>query len=293
MFRRLKMKRGIVLRGEAGILAAAAVAALALVGCGAPGPFPADSLSIVVNSDIGTGTSRVQVAIVGPEGGRLGSNETPVSFEIQPADKTLDSETFAADWMWLVPDAVGLYRAEVDVPTAGVWQLTVVPESGPPLAPTGFEARDPTLAPAVGDHAPVAPIDTLATKSLEDLTTDWDPDADFYRMTLEDAFSSGRKTVVVFSTPAFCQTAICGPTLETVKTVKSEFPATNFVHVEVYTDINAPGFTPTPEFLHPALGPDYWNLPTEPWVFVVDEDGVISARFEGGLIGDDIRAVLG
>jgi hypothetical protein len=132
----------------------------------------------------------------------------------------------------------------------------------------------------------------LATKPLEALTTDSEPDEAFYQMTLEEAFSSGRQTVVVFSTPAFCRTATCGPTLDIVKQAKPAFPGVNFVHIEVYTDINAPGFAPSPEFLHPAIGPEYWNLPTEPWVFVVDERGIITARFEGALTPDDVANAL-
>lgn len=264
-----------------------------LAGCGGEDIFPQGSITVIANSDIGVGQSRIQIAVVGPTGDRLGSPDTPIEVEIQPADESLDSQTYDAQWMWLIPDVSGLYRIDADISKPGVWRLAVIPDSGDPLPNTGFEARQPTLAPDLGEPAPVAPIDTLATKPLEDLTTDPEPDPDFYRLTMEEAFTSGRKTVVVFATPAFCQTAICGPALDTVKSVKPEFPGVNFMHVEVYTDINAPGFTPGPEFLAPALGSDYWNLPTEPWVFVVDETGRVSARFEGAVTPDDIRSALG
>jgi hypothetical protein len=270
------------------------VAAVTIVSaCGNEATFPEDSFAVVANSDIGTGPSVIQVALIGPEGERLGSTDEIVQFEIAPADDPADTTRYDAEWVWTIPDVVGLYRSEMEVDDAGTWTVTVVPETGPSPAPAVFEVRDPTLAPNIGDLAPPAPTDTLASKTLGELTTDPNPDEDFYQITMEEAFGSGRMSVVVFSTPAFCRSATCGPTLDVVKEAKSEFPHVNYIHVEVYTDLNAPDFSPTPEFLAPAVGPDHWNLPSEPWVFVVDETGVITARFEGSLTSEDLQNALG
>lgn len=274
------------------LLVSSLVIALALAACGGESAFPDQSLTVVANSDIGAGTSRLQVGAVSPEGERLGGPDIPVSLVVEASDGTSEQATYPAEWMWLIPDVVGLYRADVELPSPGVWAVAVQPEDGDALTPAVFQVRTETFAPNIGDPAPVAPIETLATMPLEALTTDTEPDEDFYRMTMDEAFNSGRETVVVFSTPAFCQTATCGPTLNIVKQAKPDFPDVNFIHVEVYTDINAPGFTPTLEFLHPSLGPEYWNLPTEPWVFVVDENGIITARFEGALTAEDVAGAL-
>ena len=255
-------------------------------------PFPEGSVTIVANADIGVGASRVQVGVVGPDGDRLGGPDVPVSFRIAAAGGG-ETVEYDAEWIWLIEDIVGLYKTEATFDTPGVWTVSVAPEAGTPLPATGFQVFESTFAPNVGDAAPPAPIDTLATKPLEQLTTDPKPDEDFYRLTLEEAFGSGRTTVVVFSTPAFCRTATCGPTLDIAKQVKPEYPDVNFVHVEVYTDLQSPDFQPTPEFLAPALGAEFWNLPTEPWVFVVDEDGIVTARFEGTATTEDLRTSLG
>ncbi len=264
-----------------------------LTACGSEtSPFPEGSVTIVANVDIGVGESRIQVGVVGPDGDRLGGPDVPVSLEIAATDGG-EPVVYDAEWVWLLEDVVGLYKTEAVFETPGVWTVSVAPESGTPLPATGFQVLDATFAPDVGDVAPVAPIDTLATKPLDQLTTDPNPDEDFYRQTLEEAFSSGRSTVVVFSTPAFCRTASCGPALDIVKGVKAEYPDVNFVHVEVYTDLQSPDFQPSPEFLAPALGAEYWNLPTEPWVFVVDADGIVTARFEGTATTEDLRSSLG
>ncbi len=263
-----------------------------LVSCGGESAFPSDSLTIVANSDLAIGKARLQVGVVHPVDGRLGGPDTPISVEISPSDANSNAATYPAEWLWLIPEVTGLYFAEVELPTSGLWDARVVAE-GSEVEPTTFLVNEKSIAPNIGDLAPIAPIETLADNPIDELTTDPDPDLNFYRWTMEEAFTSGKKTVVVFSTPAFCQSATCGPTLDIVKQAAVDFPSQNFIHVEVYTDINAPNFTPTAEFLNPALGPDYWNLPSEPWVFVVDEQGVVIARFEGALTTNDVVSALG
>jgi hypothetical protein len=111
-------------------------------------------------------------------------------------------------------------------------------------------------------------------------------------MTLTEALDSGRPTVLIFSTPAYCLTATCGPLLDTVKDLAPGYPEVNFIHIEVYTGLNQPDFAPDPAHLAPAAGAAYWNLPSEPWVFVIDETGTVIARFEGAVTGDELVSAL-
>jgi hypothetical protein len=62
----------------------------------------------------------------------------------------------------------------------------------------------------------------------------------------------------------------------------------NFVHVEIYENLDAT----TPEELRVVEAVDAWRLPSEPWVFVVDDAGLIAVRFEGAVDPDELRAVL-
>ncbi len=81
--------------------------------------------------------------------------------------------------------------------------------------------------------------------------------------------------------------------LDTVKEVAPDYPDVNFIHIEVYTGFNEPGFAPDPAHLAPAVGADYWNLPSEPWVFVMDGQGVVTGRFEGVMAAEELTALLG
>jgi hypothetical protein len=71
-----------------------------------------------------------------------------------------------------------------------------------------------------------------------------------------------------------------------VDEARKEFAArgVRFIHVEVYTD-NDPDKGVNPWMRE-------WNLQTEPWVFVVDADGKIAAKFEGSASADELRAAI-
>ena len=103
---------------------------------------------------------------------------------------------------------------------------------------------------------------------------------------MAEAVTSGRSSVITFATPRFCSTGICQPTLELMRALAPSYPEVNFLHVEVFTNINDPDNI----VLAPAV--EEWGLPTEPWVFVVDENGVITGRFEGLVSEEELAELL-
>ena len=78
--------------------------------------------------------------------------------------------------------------------------------------------------------------------------------------------------------------------LETVKGMMSQFPDVNWLHVEVYEGFNETGFEPTTNYLVEAV--KVYNLPSEPWAFVMDEQGIIEARLEGAFDAVELAAIL-
>jgi hypothetical protein len=262
-----------------------ALAALAMVGSlaacssGASEAFPEGALAVVASSDVAVGSDRLLVGVSLPDATRLGSPDDGVSIEIAPLDGPEDVRTFPADFIWIVPDAVGIYRAQIETDRPGAWSVTVVPDDGAVVAPSALQVKAESLTPAVGSTAIAVATPTLEDSGIEELSTDPDPDPAFYEISLDEAFASGRPTVVVFATPAFCQTAACGPMLDNVKHIADGYPDVNFVHVEVYQGFTEPGFAPDGAHLAPAV--QAWGLPSEPWVFVVDGEGTIVAKFEG------------
>ena len=76
--------------------------------------------------------------------------------------------------------------------------------------------------------------------------------------------------------------------LEVVEEVFAEVEDVEFVHVEVYTnlqDLSSGELELAPAILE-------WGLPSEPWVFVVDGAGTVTAAFEGALADSELTASI-
>lgn len=259
---------------------------------GAAAPFPEDAVAIRASSDLGVGAERLLIGIGAADGSRLGSPGQAVSIEVYPQDAAGERQSVSGTWTWIVPDATGLYRAEAELDRPGVWAAEVVPAIGDRLDPVLFDVLADPMAPALGEQAPAPVTPTLDDLPIEELTTDPDPDPAFYGLSIDEAVANGRPTVVVFSTPAYCVSAACGPLLDHVKEVAPDHPDVDFIHVEVFTGLTDPDFVPDAAHLAPAVGPEWYNLPSEPWVFVIDEAGTVVARYEGVMDPAELDAAL-
>ncbi len=271
------------------------VLALVAAACSSADPsgdlaFPHGAVTVRASSDLAVGRQRLLLGASLPDGTRLGSETDPVEIEVAPPSDPTDLRSYDAFWVPVVPGVSGLYAAVVDFDEVGAWTVGLAPEDGSTVRPTVVDVRDRPFTVAVGEPAPVVGSPTLDDLPLDRLTTDPDPDERLYGMSLADAIGNGTPTVVVFATPAFCQTAACGPMLDQVKAAIDDHPNVDFVHVEVYEGFREPGFAPDTAHLAPAVLA--WNLPTEPWVFVVDGDGTVRARFEGALGPGELDAAL-
>lgn len=266
--------------------------------------FPDGAFAVRANRDITVGTERLLVGVRQADGGVLGTPDQVVEIEVQPTDDpSAAPQRVTAGFSWIVPDVTGLYRAVFEFDRPGVWQATVIPASGPPLEPAMFSVLDPACATnttaegvplcavQVGEQAPAIASPTLATNAIEDITTDPSPDERLYQLSLDEALANGRPTVVVFATPAFCTTAACGPLVDIVQGLIDDYPGVDFVHVEVFTGFRDPGFDPSdPARLAPSVAG--YRLLSEPWVYVVDAAGIVSAKFEGVMDGEELEEAL-
>lgn len=261
--------------------------------CGSSG-FPDNAFAIRASSDLGVGRERLLIRIGADdvESSRLGSPEEAVTLEVAPADDMSAVQSAAGVFTWIVDDVSGLYRAEFDFDRAGTWQATVVAADGSRLEPVFFTVLEEPLAPALGALAPLPPTPTLDDLPLEELTTDPEPDRRFYELSLQEAVASQRPTVLVFSTPAYCETAACGPLLDVVKAVAPAYDDVNFIHVEVFTGLTDLDFKPDSAHLAESVTDRWYRLPSEPWVFVIDRAGNIAGRFEGVMDRVELTAVL-
>lgn len=274
---------------------AALVASIALLAaaCGGESSIPDGSIAVRANAEIALGQERLLVGIVGPEGERLGDPQTMVRLELAPEGAGNEPITVATEFIWIVPNAFGIYKADVAFAQAGIWTAVAVADDGSRTETLLFSVIEDSSAPRVGEPAPRVETPTSADFDIAAISTDPNPDPSFYELSVNEALSNGRPTVIVFSTPRFCQTSACGPLLDQVKAISVGRDDVDFVHVEVFERFDDPAFNPSdPSFLAPAILPEGFNLLSEPWVFVADEEGVITARFEGVASDDELESAL-
>jgi hypothetical protein len=96
----------------------------------------------------------------------------------------------------------------------------------------------------------------------------------------------GKKPVVLlFATPALCQSRTCGPVVDIAEQVRAQNgKGVTFIQQEIYrdNDFNKGARQQVTD----------WRLPSEPWAFVIDRTGKITSRFEGVFsTGELARAV--
>jgi hypothetical protein len=184
-------------------------------------------------------------------------------------------------------DVQGVYTAPVTFARPGAWGLEVLarPAGGAvESARLRVEVLEVPRAPLPGRPAPRSrnPVAGDVT-DLRTIDSSEPPDPRLHQTRIADAIAQGRPQVIVFATPKHCTSRVCGPVVDVVRTlIPTHGDRVAFVHQEIWT---SPGQTFTPTVQE-------WNLHSEPWIFVVDGEGVIRARFEGLTTRHELEAAL-
>ncbi len=246
---------------------------------GKPGP---EGAAIMAGSDFAAGKNRVSFLLVRDDNSLVRAPLADVYYQPLAGGPTKKTEA------GLMPigvkastaekdDVKEIYIATLELPRTGKQWVVIQPRG---VRYQGFQILDVKAKPtavAVGEKAPPSNNPTLATKSASEITTSRPPDTELLRYSVAESVKAKAPFVVTFATPAFCESRTCGPTVDVVEAVRKRFEAKGirFIHVEIYED-NLPGNGVNRWVKE-------WKLPTEPWVFVVDRNGVVRDRFEGAI----------
>ena len=261
------------------------------------GPESEDGLqAIFATPDLGVGKHRVAFAVQSQTGLVDSPSATVQSFfEPDPEELGEPVETSLALFRPFPLVERGLYSTNLTFDRPGEWaiQATVLGEDATPKrARLYFEVPEASKAPAVGDAAIKSVNRTERdVESLSELTTGFRKDPDLYQVTIADAVESGKPTVIVMASPAFCTNAVCGPQVEVLQDLKNEFPdSANFIHIDLYDNPHEIQGDLGRAVISPVVRE--WNLPSTEWSFVVDSEGRVASRFEGFCTLEELREAL-
>lgn len=139
-----------------------------------------------------------------------------------------------------------------------------VPYAGQPM----ISAKSPTVADPMG-------VDPICTAQ---------PACPLHDVSLDAALAEKRPLAVLFSTPARCQSRLCGPVLDTLLSQRDAFGnRVRFVHVEIYRARSGNELAPTVTA---------YNLAAEPVLFLAGADGVVRERIDNAFDRVEAKAAL-
>ncbi len=230
------------------------------------------------------GSMPVVARVVGADGRPLGPDAPAVP--IRPTGETEVS-----------------FVATVDIPSVGRWRIDLVAANGA----TGsllVDALDPGNTTQLGAAAPDVHTPTLADVGGNLLAVSTLPQADarFYQASTSDARSAGRPYVLVIDSARFRVTQVCGRALAMAFYLLDRWTDVTFVHLEPFAyqiitgepvlsgDIANPPLTANARAF--GLGDATWPATNMPWVFVVDGDGIVRAKYNGIVGSRDVDLVL-
>jgi hypothetical protein len=215
----------------------------------------------------------------GPVQGPLPAEVT--SLETKPAYRAQGSEGPG--------DATTVYVApKVEFDRRGPWTAIAMLKGSDGLeasrVPSPVVGEFPQI-PTVGEKAPLIHTPTAADVGgdLSRIDTRVPPDQ-MHEVDFADAL--GKKPIVlVFATPALCQSRVCGPVVDVAQEVADEYEGeADFIHMEVYVDNDIS------KGERPQL--DAYHLETEPWTFLVDGKGIVRDRIEGAYGVAELEAAM-
>jgi hypothetical protein len=285
-------------------MAVATAASAAFDGWPLPGQASTTSfIPVLASAENVVGRSRFLLTLVDRDNRPIASPDREVTLKMfdLAKDPANPAQTVPADFLWAIEGERGFYVAYVDFPQAGEWGVEVdVARQGaaPEAARVRFDVQPAGTTVQVGERAPSVETPTLpdAGGDVRRLSTDTSPDPSLYTTSVKGALDAHEPFVLVFATPAFCQSRVCGPTLDLVKKVKAAEPDVTFINVEPYQvawkDGSLQPVLDANGQLTPVPSVEAYGLLVEPWIFVVDRDGVVRGSFEAVVSEKELQTAI-
>ncbi|MDA1035793.1 MAG: hypothetical protein O3B65_02795 [Chloroflexi bacterium] len=193
----------------------------------------------------------------------------------------------------------GSYVTQLTFGEPGDWVLSIDGARITGTIDLPLEVDEESAVVDIGSLPPFSNTKTVRSISgdLSLLTSHFRQDAGLYQISVAESLFSGRPSVVVFASPAFCTSPTCGPQVDTIVELKDAHAGeADFIHVEIYDnpqeiqgDLSRGVISPHVTAWGIDSGDDYRN---ESWVFVLGKDGRITHRFQGYATFNEIEAAL-
>jgi len=274
-------------------------------------PERPEALPVLVSSERTVGRNRLQVALLDRQNEPVLDADVALRFyrlaadgnEVPVAEAKAQRVTITRSYVHRHPDGtierhqagtVGAYVAYVDFPQPDTYQVEVLAlRRGRALPPVRleFQVTEEGVGPKVGQPAPPSRQPVLRdVQDIDDIDSSLPKRPHMHTLRIADALGQGKPVVIAFATPAFCVSRLCGPVMDEVMDPLYDKYRQQaiFVHVEPY-DLRA---AREGKGLSLSQTMREWDLPSEPWIFVLDSQGRVAAKFEGIVSREEVEQAL-
>jgi hypothetical protein len=244
------------------------------------------------------GTNDVILSVYDEAGASLAASATPIHVRLRAPDGVVMDVEPALDRFATYGRL--LYRARVPLAQLGRWEVVVTADvDGAPLqGTTVLDVTQDGATPPLGSLVPGGATPTMrdAHSLMHHISSDPEPLTAFYTWSLDEALAQHQPIAFVLDSYAFRPNGACGGVLGMLHEVFIDYPGLVVVHAEPWH--MAPGPDGMLE-LDPPGGPavltdtaSAWGVDEPPWVFVIDVDGRLRAKFRGVVGSDELRAAI-
>ena len=268
-----------------------------------PAPVAGDLGVLLVSSSIWSGPETpVIVTLTGPDGVPL-DGSVPVTARVIGAGETPAGPDVPVVAIRPEGATTASYVANVSIPSPGWWRLDLTTADGA-TGSVDIEALDPGTTAPIGQPAPdidTPTLDDVGGRALA-ITTQPAPDLRMSRTSTAEARAAGSPYVLVVDSSRFKVSPACGRALTMVRFLLDRWTDVPFIHLEpfeyqVITDepvlsgsLADPPLNKWASAL--GLGDAVWPATEMPWIFVVDGDGIVRAKYTGIVGSADVDVIL-
>ena len=179
----------------------------------------------------------------------------------------------------------GIYTEIIDFENSGLWKLEIGDTA------VEFEVNELSSSLNVGDLAIRSDNLTAKEEDIKNLTTGIPPiNNDFYQNKISDLLKEKKQFILSIMSPAFCTDPTCGPQLETLNDISSKYKDLPIIHVDTYDNPNEVKSDFENRQLNPIIND--WGINEGQWLFIISENGMILAKFQGYASYEQIEEYL-
>jgi len=249
----------------------------------------------LVPSEMVVGPNRFAVGLFDEQGNLITDAEVHFHYyDLRDPDKAVYESDADAQRIQSPDGQTTIYTHDREFESPGLWGVEVEARLANGEAAKhriGVEILEDSATLSPGDKAPYIHTPVLNDVGLDasQLTSAQEPLPGLHETSLDAALDNDRPTLLLFATPAFCETRFCGPAYEMIGELQQDYAdKINFVYVEVFAGLPDPAVTGW----QATAGAQAFGIQSEPWVYLLAEDGTIVYRLEGLFTAAEIEQQL-